>query len=304
MNKLYEAIVVLQASAIDYIRDQLSEEIWQVGGEEVKLQPAVRDQIEDVVYSALDDLDLPAEALNGLFIYGSILTNRYNSGTDVDCRIQLDPNIVYKKYGEDVTGDDIFDLIIEKVHGIPIEGTKHPLNCSIVIEGEDTELGRSELGKTEEDPVYDVLNEKIVVPPYMYEDIDPDEEFAEEREEADVIMDKLDDLLRELKTDTIDYVWLEDAVKDVKDKDELLEKLESKMEEIEEDVESLVEEYGDIKEMRTKEYNEGDGGTGPGNVKFKIVEKYFYLDVLRKLKRIFKGGVTEKEVEDIEEIFT
>lgn len=290
------------ASVIDYIRDQLDQDIWSVEGDEVKLQPHVKEQIEDVVYSTLDDLDLPDEALKGLFIYGSMLTTQYNPRTDLDCRIQLDPEVVYKKFDKSVTGDIIFDWVIEQVHGIPIGHTKHPLNCSIIIEGEDTELGRSELGKTEEDPVYDVLNDKIVVPPIYKEDYDPDEEFAEEREEADVIMGTLDDMLRDLKTSVIDYDWLEDAVKDVKDKDKLIGKLESKLEDIENEVAALVEEYGDIKDMRTEEYGEeGERHKGKGNVIFKINEKYQYLDVLRKLKRIFKGGVTEKEVEDVAE---
>lgn len=290
------------ASVIDYIRDELDKDIWLVEGKEVKLHPHISEQIQDVAYSAIDDLELPDNAVKDIFIYGSILSNQYNPKTDCDCRILLDPEIVYKKFGKDVTGDLLFDHIIEQVHGIPLGHTKHPLNCTVVIEGEDTELGRSELGKTEEDPVYDVLNDKIIVPPVYKEDYDPDEEFSEEREEADVIMGNLDDMLRELKTDVIDYDWLEDAVKDVKDKDKLINKLENKLEEIENDINALVEEYGEIKDMRTEEYGEeGERHKGPGNVRFKIIEKYQYLDILRKLKRIFKGGVTEKEVEDVAE---
>ena len=115
-------------------------------------------------------------------------------------------------------------------------------------------------------------------------------------------MSKLDDMLRDLKTSVIDYDWLEDAVKDVKDKDKLLSKLESKLEDIENEIADLVEEYGDIKDMRTQEYGEeGERHKGKGNVIFKMTEKYKYLDLLRKLKRIFKGGVQESEVEDIAE---
>lgn len=290
------------ASVIDYIRDELDKDIFDVSGKEVKLHPHISETIQDVAYSAIDDLELPDNAVKDIFIYGSMLTNRYNPKTDLDCRIVLDPDSVYKRFSETITGDDLFDLVIEQVHNISIGHTKHPLNCTIVIEGEETELGKSELGKTEEDPVYDVLNDKIVVPPVYKEYSDPDEEFAEEREEADVIMGELDDMLRELKTDVIDYDWLQDAVKDVKDKDKLLAKLEGKLEEIESDIAALVEEYGDIKDMRTEEYGEeGERHKGKGNIIFKYTEKYKYLDLLRKLKKIFKGGVTEKEVEDVAE---
>jgi len=290
------------ASILDYIRETLDRDIWDLSEKEVKLQPHVKDQIEDIVYSAIDDLELPDDAVKDVFIYGSILTNQYNPKTDIDARIVLDPEKVYERFGKEITGDDIFDLIIEQVHGIPVGHTKHPLNCSVIIEGEQTELGQAPLGKTENDPVYDVLNDKVVVPPVYKEDSDPDEDFAEEREEADVIMGQLDDMLRELKTDVIDYDYLEDAVKDVKDKDKLIAKLESKLEEIEQDTAGLVDEYGNIKDKRTEDYGEeGDRHQGPGNVRFKMIEKYQYLDILRKLKRIFKGGVTEKEVDELAE---
>jgi hypothetical protein len=291
------------ASIIDYVRDGLDPKLW----EKDRLRPEIRDEMEDIVYSMLDDLELPEQALLGVYIYGSILTNQWNPKTDVDVRILLDPELVYKKYPK-VTGDDIFDMVIEKIHDIPLGETQHPFNATVVIKGEPTELGKSELGVTEADPVYDVLKEEMVVPPAFEEEFDPDEVFEEDRAEADRIMEELDALLRETKTDVLDYEIIQEAVQDVKNPDVLLDKLESKLEEIQEDIESLVKEYTGIKDRRTKSLTEGPEEDwrktrhwAPGNVQHKYLERYKYLDVLRKLKRIFKGGVTEEEVDDVAE---
>jgi hypothetical protein len=289
-------------SVIDYIRDGLDDEIWDTTGEEVTLQENINNEVLDVVFSALDDLDLPQEALTGLFIYGSILSNQYNANTDVDCRIVLDPETVYEKYGDGTTGDALLDLTFDIVHGELLGNTQHPFNCTIIIEGEKTELGQAELGKTKEDPVYDVLTGSIVVDPVYKEDYDPDEKFTEERDEVDVIMADLDTLIRETKTDTIDFQWLQDAVTSVKDKEKFEEKIDRKLEELEADIEALVGEYRTVKDDRTDAYEEGDGHADPRNVKFKYLEKYKYIDTLRALKRLLKEGIQESEVDDVAEV--
>jgi hypothetical protein len=286
-----------QGSILDYVREDIDQDLWQIDSGEIKLRPEIRTQILDIVGSALDDFAIPESALKGLYIYGSILTNQYNDKTDVDCRILLSKEAVEDVYPE-LTGDDIFDIIEDQVHGVLLGETQHPLNCSVIIEGEQEELGR-----TEHDPVYDVLADKLIKGPVLVDDTDPEDEFAAERDDVDLIMEYLDELLRDAKTKTIDYEVLKEAVGQVAEPQKLQEKLEKKLKGIQDDIEQLVVEYEVIKEDREEAFGNQtveNPHKQPGNVRSKYLERYQYLDTLKKLKKILKGGVSPEEIPDVE----
>jgi hypothetical protein len=295
------------ASIIDYPRGSLDPEIWDVQEDRLALQPEIKDQIMDIVESFLDDVDLPTEALIDIFIYGSILTNQWNDNTDVDARILLDPDIISEIY-TDITGDDLYEVSKDVIHDVPLGDTKHPFNATVVIKGEETLLGQSPLGTTERDPVYSIKDEELInIGKHYDESFDPDVEFEKERDETSEIMNKLDKLIQETRTDTIDYATIEEAVAHVTDPNKLMEKLERKLLAIEEDVAGLVHHYQEIKDERSESYKEGpedDRHKAPGNIRFKMLEKYKYMDVLKKLKRIFEGGVQESEVDDIADVLS
>jgi hypothetical protein len=295
----------LAASILDYPRTDLDKSIWDTTGKELDFRPEIRDDIEDIISSFLDDLDLPPEALLDVFIYGSILTNQYNSKTDVDARIVLDPEIVHEQY-PGIGGDQLYDMSIDTIHGVLLGNTQHPFNATVILKDEESELAKSPLGITERDPVYDFLNKKIIHEGKWYEEsFDPDVEFAEERDEVTEIMDRLDKLIQEAKTETIDYELIKEAIGDVKSPDKLVEKLEGKLENIENTIAQLIKEYDDIKEERSTSYKDApsdDRHKAPGNIQYKLLEKYKYMDVLKKLKQIFKGGIEKKEVPEVADV--
>lgn len=297
----------MKASVIDYPRTDIDTSIWYTDGNRVKLRPKLRDEIEDIVGSALDDLGLPAEALLDVIIYGSILTNQYNSKTDIDARIILNPTIVAEHAPGNITGDDLFDAVFEVIHGVPLGGTEHEFNATVVVMGEDTELGKAPLGKTDEDPVYSVMHDKLLksVDPAP-DTFDPDKEFESERGEIDETMAKLDELLKDARTSTIDFELIKDAVSNVQDPQPLIEKLEAKLQEIEETLGSLSEEYNKLRDDRNHSYREEapeeNRHFAPGNVRYKMLEKYKYIDLLKKLKRIFEQGVDSEDVPEIAEV--
>jgi len=289
----------MRASIIDYPREDLASDIWENSDDGPVLKEAIADEVEDMVYSFLDDAGIPEEALVDLLIYGSILSNQYNSKTDVDARIVLDPEIIEETFGE-ITGDDLYEMGKELIHDILLGGTKHPFNATVVIEGEDTILGESELGELEETPVYSVLTSTFLVDPYFTDsDFEPDESLAENSEDAKDEMQVLDALLTELKSDVIDYDWVQEAVDGVADKEKFMEKLESKLEEIGADSLALVVEYTDIRDAR---YETGKEHADPGNVLYKLLEKYEYVEKLKKLKSIVEDGFTKSDLPKIEEV--
>jgi hypothetical protein len=292
-----------KSSIIDYPRKELDKSIWDISDETLKLQPEIQDEIDDIISSFLDDLDLPEEAVIDIFIYGSILTNQYNSKTDVDARILLDPEVVQDKY-PGITGDDLYDLTMNIVHDIPLGKTRHPFNATVVIQGEDTKLGQSPLGISNRDAVYSVKEGKIIHEGIGYdESFDPDKEFVKERDDATGIMTKLDALVQDAKTKAIDIETLKDAVGEVANPDQLIEKIEERLNGLNTTIKQMVDEYNKIKEERSESYKKGpldNRHKAPGNIVEKILEKYQYVGMLKKLKRLFKEGIDPSEVEDVE----
>jgi hypothetical protein len=290
-----------QQSIIDYVREDLDPAIWTLEDDDVKLRPEVKTQLIDTVMSALDDFDIPESAVKGLFVYGSLLTNQYNKKTDLDCRVLLYKEPVGKLY-PGLTGDEIFDYLHTKLHDIPLDDSRHPLNVSIMIEGEDE--ADQVLARTKYDAVYDVLEDKFIHNPVIFPDeFDPQEEFKEERDQVEVVMDYLDSTLRDAKNKTIDYEVLEEAVHQVKHPEVLRRRLETKLQEIQADLSQLVEDYEQIKDERTKALTtntEGNPHSEPGNVLYKYLERYQYLDILKKIKHIMKRGLEREEIPEVE----
>jgi len=294
--------MVKKASIIDYPRRELDKSIWKIDDEELALQPNIKDDIADIVGSFLDDLDLPEESIIDVLIYGSILTNQYNSQTDVDARILLDPKII-SQYYPGMTGDQLYDVTMDTVHGVLLGNTKHPFNATIVVEGEKTELGQAPLGISDRDPVYSIKKEKVIHEGLGYdESFDPDKEFTKERVEVTEIMTKLDNLVQDAKTKAIDIEVLEDAVGQVSNSDQLIKKIEERLKSLNTTIQKMVSEYNSIKEERGRSYKEApvdNRHKAPGNIREKFLEKYRYIDMLKKLKRLFKGGIDTSEVEDV-----
>ena len=295
------------ASIIDYPRDELDQSIWNVSGDKLTLQPQIQEQIADIVESFLDDMDLGRDAVIDVFLYGSLLTNQFNSQTDLDARILLDAEVVHAKY-PGVTGDDIYEMVRDTIHGIPLGATTHPFNATVVIEGDETELGQAELGITDKDPVYSLLSEEIIQIGELYkQDFDPDKEFSEERDEVSEIMDKLDKLIQDTRSDTIDFTMIDEAVQDVSDPETLITKLDDKRKEIEEDISKLVDEYIKLRDDRTDSYKnapEDDRHKAPGNVRYKMLEKYKYIDLLKQVKKILdnQNTVLPEEIPELEQV--
>jgi len=285
------------ANVLDYVREGLDNDIWDIETDNITLKNNVRDDIEDIIYSFLDDVSLPEDVLEGVFLYGSMLTKQWNDKTDLDCRIILNRKLM-DEYMPGATGDDLFDMARDTLMGIPIGNTKHPLNCTIVIEGEMPDLV---------DAHYDLIRDELIGKIELEdEDFDPDEQFSTDKQETHRIMDHLDDLFQDTQVDATDAELIKDAIKDVRNPEALQEKLEGKLNELEGTIESLVVEYEEIKEKRTealtqdakKDY-EHSRHWAPGNVQHKYLERYNYLNVLRHLKEILKGGITEDEVEEV-----
>lgn len=291
---------MILGSIIDYPKEVLNEEIWNKNGKVYTLNEEVEEFILDIVYTFLDSVDLPESSLVEVFVYGSMLSNQYNEETDIDARILLDPEEVYKTYGEEISGDDLFDMAEDIIHDIKVLDTRHPLNMTVVIDGEDTELGQSELGQLEENPVYEVLNRSFLTEPsFIDEDFDPDVDLANEIERAKDKADEINEVFFELEKDLIDHDYLVSALKSVKNKKKFKDKLESKKDEILDTLEDLYEEQTELKKNR---YGLGKEHKDIGNITYKIMEKYKLLNKLKLVKRLMDDGFQESDIDFLKRI--
>ena len=62
-----------RASIIDYPREGLDKSIWNTEDKELDLQPDIRADIGDIVYSFLDDMDLPESAVLSVLLPSAFL---------------------------------------------------------------------------------------------------------------------------------------------------------------------------------------------------------------------------------------
>lgn len=293
----------MKASIIDYPRSGLDERIWNVKGKEINLQPKTRSDIEKIIREFLKEVNLPTSSLEDVIIYGSILTNQWNSNTDIDARVILDPEIVSKKY-EEVTGDDLFEAARSILHGNLVGNTSHPFNATVVIPGEQTELAQHDLGLTKTDPIFSLRTNQIKnFGEWNTSSFDPDTEFEKERKSADELMQYLDTLIHDVRTKTIDVELLKEAIEYVDNPDEIISKLEEKISSLTTIIYELVTQYELIKKKRSEGYeispNTMDHHKMPQNIIYKILDKYKYIDIMKKLKLILKNGIQTTEVEEI-----
>ena len=290
-------------SIIDYPRDTLDPQIWESdpsvhGG--YTLVEDIKQQITDAFVTFLDAVGLPEDSIVAVYLYGSIMSNQYNDETDVDGRILLDPQIVYDVYGDEILGDDLFDMAEGIIHDVILEGTKHPLNMTVVIAGEETELGQAELGVDEENPLYEVTNDEFLVEPYFIDqEFDPDVDLKEKIDVGEEKADEINELLFDLEKDIDDFEYLLDAVKNISDKKKFNTKIENKKDEIESALNDLRIEQSNLKKKR---YGKEKVHTDLGNIVYKIVEKYKLLGKLKAIKKVVENGFDEKDIESLKRI--
>mgnify|MGYP003650720255 CR=1 FL=1 len=250
--------------------------------------PQLRDSIREQIHSHVSLIEEIATAKR-YFIKGSILTKQYNEKADIDVFVQIRGTGCSRL-------EERIQEVWEKIDGIYAKDTIHPLQYYITTQDYD-------LGKTE--AAYDVKNDKwlSMSPPRELE-------FSKYADELKSKLTRLDVGFGELKRDIIDYNVLQAIPPE--ELDGVHQKIRDKIEEVEYDIDLLINAYSEIKNARSDAFGldmspddiaeYGRKTHMPGNVIFKFIERYHYLDMLRKIR---KGVQTEHtSMPGIEDIFT
>jgi hypothetical protein len=227
-----------------------------------------------------------------MFYTGSTATYRYHNKSDIDIHIIVDWTdlLKYNPDKERTTPEqvwqDLHDTFWWTLNKKKLPGTKHPLQYYIIKPGHEKEI----LEPKEE--IYDIGHDVWIIPPKEIVNLEEDV-IAPAIEEADEFMNRIDEHISDARKGLIDYELLSQMVKITPNNaGELFTRLSKKLEEIDIHLKALKEEYAKLKEKRREAFEKGeslvsdDRNYSIGNIIYKLVERYKYMDVLRKIKRI------------------
>jgi len=281
-------------SIIDIPRKDYSRSIFDdYNTKNPKLKPSIKKIIEDQI----KEFEKFAPVIKYRLI-GSILTKRYRKDADLDVNIFFDvPTEEQEIKLKELRAE------LKKVNGRFVPGTEHPINYFTIVDG-DIYKKANEMA----DDVYDIVNQQFEKrtkqTPFNLDDYM--EEFKTKVQKIDLVKGKL-------KRDLIDYEELKEL--DMDDLENLSVKIKEKVKELEEDINTLIAIKAGItfdrqfafkkKEMEPEEIREyGARNRLPENVVYKMLEKYYYWNFIKKLDEIIgdDNELSDKEAEELAKI--
>lgn len=271
-------------SVIDTTRKTLDPLVFDKQGDKYVMRPDMVSFLQDVV----KEIDEEVVSVNDFFVKGSILSFQWLDYTDIDLLLEIDPV-------NEADRRRIQDEIDERFN-INVPGTEHPLQI-YVNPGKYDFKNADGIYYLDRGWARGPYNIAVNIDNYM--------------NKFNKMVGSVDLATGELKRNIIDYNILKKLPKD--EIAGLEGKIEQKLAEINDDVETLVFQYKHIRDMRHNAFREdmtpkeiaeyGTKNALPENVVFKLMEKYQYTAIMRKLKSLIADDEIEDcEIEEIEDI--
>lgn len=261
---------IILESVIDATRKTYSPDVFENPEDK---NPIIRKDLKRKILTDINRINQIVD-VEDYFIKGSILTKQYNKNSDIDVYIQI----------SDIFGSDIFNPEIQKIFN-DIDDKKfkdipYPLQYYIttdVYNFDNTEAA------------YDIKSDTWIKKAPTKE-INIDDYYNEFEEYVNQFAEWSEDLRRNV----IDYDILKEIpIDDVKG---LQNKIDNKIKDIEENSKDIIELYNKLRDSRNDAFSKemtpseikkyGIKTKLPGNVVFKLIQKYFYTDLAKKLKSI------------------
>lgn len=279
----------LRESIVDPLHNTLSPEIFANPASD---NPQLLPHVQSLILSDLNVLQ-GLIRIKDVVLVGSILTKRYREDTD------LDVHILAAGTSED---DEALRNLADEFSNKLVPGTLHPINYYIITNKEDHDRANSLA-----DGVFNVFQNRFIRKP-----IDRPFDVREYFGAFQKIVSEIDFLKSDLQHELIDYEQLKAVSKDTIK--ELQKMIEAHLENIEKDAVGLVDIFDRIKKARKEAFaapvtpeeirQYGEKNRTPGNVVFKLMEKYHYLAFLSRVKEIIGDDkkVSDKEAEELGKI--
>lgn len=227
------------------------------------------------------------------FIKGSILTKNYSKNADIDVFVRVNANL----YTEDQLRI-LLRPVFDEIDDTYLEGCPYPFQYYITNKKYNMENTEA---------VYDVLEDEwIKKSPSKNIDID------EYMDDFKKYVEQFSDFSEELRRNMIDYDILLDISPDqIRG---LQQKLDGELAEINKTIDDLSEVYQEVRDMRNEAFSEemtpaeikkyGIKTRLPGNVVFKLLERYYYLDLYKRIRKIIgdDGKISHSEYDELNKL--
>ena len=304
----------LHESSVDFAKPDLPVSVWSRDGEKYRIQPELRERILDALsaYPYLDLLDIAKE----IHVVGSIGTNLYREGADVDIHVVPDTD---KLPTQDI--DELQELQKDVMNWY--KNNRDELGYYADGFPFEVYLQLNPVQDYYSDTVYDLLNDTWLKPHKMYDlNYNPYAVYGDVFDEIQQLTAPADVALGELRRDVIDYNRLLDAMKSTTPeiKEELSYYLDDKLDELKQDIDTLAQNKeiwrgvrhnnsiisGDMTPdevlAHIEELAQSDEWK-QGNFLYKLLDLYQYLAITNNLKKLINGDeLTEEDVPKIEKL--
>ena len=260
--------------------------------------PKIKDSVLRMISKQFEEFETEYPIIKYSLI-GSILTKRYRNDADLDINVLF--NVPEDKREEErlrLSKKYLSAASPDSIQGKLIPGTKHPVNYYFITDEETYDDQNLKA-----DAVFDIKGQRFIKRPEDFE-FNPNLYMKQFQKQVD----KIDIHKGELKRDIIDY----DELMELKPGEiKVLEKrTKNKLSEIEHHIEKLKNIGTDLDTKRRAAFDTdmtpdeiktySIKNRLPANVIYKMLEKYHYLKLLKKCKKILEDGeVTDDEIDSL-----
>lgn len=292
-------MIQIVANILDFPRPGLSPEIWEPSQ---NLKSEVKNFILDFIssFAKANNFKDTSAWITDVKVVGSLTTNCWNSHSDMDVHIVVDlPKFVEIEHPEmsDKDASNYLDEIRKQVDQVKakVPGTEHP--TEIYFETEFTTHASQEFSGT-----YSVLQDAWLEYPHIVDqNFDIEKLYPDLLNLAKETASELDEAFGELKRDVADIKDLQAAIEAWPEaqRSSFQKKLETKLDTLGNEIKELVDMREDVAEKR-KHYN----AISEQEVRFKYLQKFWYMHVLTDLKTLLKQSpeLTVKDIPVVENI--
>lgn len=270
----------LLESVVDPTLNTFSEDVFE---DPESRFPKIKDELRERIISDVRKINKKVNVID-VFIKGSILTKQYTPRSDIDVFVRVESD-----KEEEELRELLYSIWLEiddkRMIGIP-----HPLQYYIT--NKEYNLNNTEAAYSIKDNewIKKTPSKKIDAGKYM-------NDFKK-------YVDQFADFSEEIRRDMIDLdIIHEIPKKQLKDLDKMIER---RLNKLEKSLNEYVELYTMLSDFRNKAFSDdmspkeikeyGSKVRLPGNVVFKMIERYHYVDLAKKIRKIIgKDGELDKE---------
>lgn len=291
-----------KASILDYQKEILCPEIW---AEDNQLLPSVE---EFILFSLKDfcehnGLKNPKVWIKDCLIASSLASYFYTSYSDFDvkCIIEMKAFLKENPSFKNQSTEQILDLLKDlgrksSFLTATIPGTLHSLDFYF-YSAADKEI----FNLYKYDSLYSINKEEWIKPPKRYEELEYNEDILDIAfRKAEPYIERISEDIDNTKRDVIDFLIFKDFVRTLEESD--LFKVKNlflkHLDQINIDLDNLIEDREVVKYLRKEEFKRNDLRTNlerimgslnysDGNLIFKIIQRYGYMQILSEIDEIF-----------------